>query len=132
MKAIDSSAIDKIGIPSVVLMERAALSVAEEVDRACKRSARVLVISGVGNNGADGIAAARILSQMGHAVRLAILGSEERATDEWLLQYHIASNLGLYICHQSQILEYINRREYDVVVDALFGIDVYKRQAQKQ
>ncbi len=101
MKAIDSSSIDKIGIPSAVLMERAALSVAEEVDQACGRSARVLVISGVGNNGADGIAAARILSQMGHAVRLAILGSEERATDEWLLQYNIASNLDLYICHQS-------------------------------
>ena len=122
MKAIDSSSIDKIGIPSAVLMERAALSVAEEVDQACGRSARVLVISGVGNNGADGIAAARILSQMGHAVRLAILGSEERATDEWLLQYNIASNLDLYICHQSQILEYINRREYDVIVDALCGI----------
>ena len=126
MKAIDSSSIDKIGIPSAVLMERAALSVAEEVDQACGRSARVLVISGVGNNGADGIAAARILSQMGHAVRLAILGSEERATDEWLLQYNIASNLDLYICHQSQILEYINRREYDVIVDALFGIGLVR------
>ena len=57
MKAVDAYTINQIGIPSLVLMERAAYSCVPFL----KDSSRILVAVGCGNNGADGIALARML-----------------------------------------------------------------------
>ena len=56
MKAADAYAIEQIGIPSVVLMERAALAVAEKAEEILKREQAETVwsVCGFGNNGADG------------------------------------------------------------------------------
>ena len=72
MKEIDAYAIQTIGILSMVLMERAALAVADELMQEYQRrgekaglDARVLVFCRTGNNGADGAAIARILHLRG-------------------------------------------------------------------
>lgn len=52
MKKVDSYTINTIGIPSLVLMERAALSVAEIVCKNQLKDKKILVVAGVGNNGA--------------------------------------------------------------------------------
>ncbi|MEG2871106.1 MAG: NAD(P)H-hydrate epimerase, partial [Clostridium sp.] len=54
MREIDNYAIHTIGIPSMVLMERAALAVVEEIEQARADKGRVLILCGTGNNGADG------------------------------------------------------------------------------
>ena len=59
MKAMDSYAIEKIGIPSIVLMENAALRVIDNID--LDRMNSITLICGVGNNGGDGLAIARHL-----------------------------------------------------------------------
>ena len=64
MKALDGNMIEGIGIPSCVLMERAALKVAEELERTLadkKQEERILCVCGSGNNGGDGVAVARLL-----------------------------------------------------------------------
>ena len=64
MKALDGNMIEGIGIPSCVLMERAALKVAEELERMLadkKQEERILCVCGSGKNGGDGVAVARIL-----------------------------------------------------------------------
>ena len=56
MKALDGNMIEGIGIPSCVLMERAALKVAEELERTLadkKQEERILCVCGSGNNGGD-------------------------------------------------------------------------------
>ena len=62
-KEADRISIEECGMPSLVLMERAALSVAEESARILEerhpnREKNAFVLSGMGNNGADGLAAA--------------------------------------------------------------------------
>ena len=54
MKEIDGYAIRKVGIPSLVLMERAALAVADEMEKRYGKLSgqRLLVFCGTGNNGA--------------------------------------------------------------------------------
>ena len=73
MKQIDRFTIEKVGIPSMVLMERAALAVAKEIEKRIRPGERIWCICGTGNNGADGIAAARILYLKGYFVKLGML-----------------------------------------------------------
>ena len=70
MAAADRTTSEKIGIPSIVLMERAALAVAKAVqeDFPDASGTEILVIAGKGNNGADALAAGRILLDAGYGV----------------------------------------------------------------
>ena len=51
MKDLDSTTIREIGVPSEVLMERAALKVVEETEKYLQKDERILVVCGSGNNG---------------------------------------------------------------------------------
>ena len=68
-KAIDTYTIEHTGIPSLVLMERASLTIAEETAQVAAQlklpAVRIAAVCGSGNNGGDGIAAARILHSRG-------------------------------------------------------------------
>ena len=56
MKALDAHTIKDMGIPSLVLMERAALCTVEEIREPLFSKDRILLVCGSGNNGADGVA----------------------------------------------------------------------------
>ena len=58
---IDEFTTNVIGIPQLVLMERAALRIAEHVKERFPAGAHVLIVVESGNNGGDGIATGRIL-----------------------------------------------------------------------
>ncbi len=116
MKEIDKYTINTVGIQSVVLMERAALGVCEVIMELYSRNDRIIVICGSGNNGADGIATARILTQYGYHADAFIVGNNERFTDEMAYQMKIAGKTGVTFVNRPCI------DEYNVVVDALFGI----------
>ena len=77
---------------------------------------RVLIAAGGGNNGADGIAIGRLLLQEGYDVSFYLTSSEEKAGELLKLQLHAAKAYGAVIC------DTIPDGEYDIIVDALFGI----------
>lgn len=128
MKEIDFGSIEKAGIPSMVLMERAALSVAEYMMQQFSPSqGRICSVCGMGNNGADGIAAARILFLKGYSTEILLSGDPERATDEWKRQFTIIKNLkipyGFLQKSNGEILiEYIKSEVPAAFIDGLFGI----------
>lgn len=118
-KKIDSISINEIKIPSIVLMERAALSVADEIEIKFKdklNNKKILVVAGMGNNGADGVAVARMLANKGIKTDVKLIGSTEHASKEMQLQLEIAGNLDI-----SFVTE-IEKNEYDIIIDAIFGI----------
>lgn len=118
MKFYDSMTINRIGIPSLVLMERAALAVTEEIYRYLDThhcGKRILVIAGCGNNGADGLAIARMLSK-DCCVEVAIAGDPSKATEEWKRQFTILENYPVLTGSKP------HRKEYDILVDAVFGV----------
>ncbi|MFY9552092.1 MAG: NAD(P)H-hydrate epimerase, partial [Thermoanaerobaculia bacterium] len=61
MRAADAAAI-RAGVPSDELMENAAAALCGELRRAHPGWRRVVVVCGPGNNGGDGLAAARLLA----------------------------------------------------------------------
>ena len=70
MKELDRVAIEERGIPSLDLMESAATAVAEKAAELLQeKGGRIAVFCGPGNNGGDGVAAARLLMDMGFSVR---------------------------------------------------------------
>ncbi len=121
MKAVDRYHIETLGIPSLSLMERAAQAAASEAERLLPGGGKVLVLCGAGNNGADGLAAARMLSFHGYTVRAVLFGDPARATEEWKVQFGILKKLGVPADTADGLSEY-GIEEADLILDALFGI----------
>lgn len=68
MQNIDSFSIQQIGIPGIVLMEKAAMAMEEEIVRRFPNPVSVVVVTERGNNGGDGLALGRLLMARGYAV----------------------------------------------------------------
>ena len=133
MKKVDSYTIDTIGIPSMVLMERAAFSIFMDMKDKIDKSDKIICLCGMGNNGADGIALARMLQIEGYSVKALMLGNEEKATKQWHEQRQIAKNCDVKVQNISDTLVTVDEgmsyydiraelKLYDYVVDAIFGI----------
>ena len=118
MKQIDQYTIKEIGIPSLVLMERAAECVVCEILTRIKPADRVWVACGTGNNGADGIAVARMLYLKGYAVTVILAGNLEHGTKECQTQYEIADRLGVNLVEYEDFIP----GSCEVLVDAVFGV----------
>ena len=88
-KAIDTHAICTVGIPSLVLMEKAAMTIAAVLMERENRDMRILAVCGAGNNGGDGIAAARILHQQGYTAAVTVIGETDKMTAETKKQLEI-------------------------------------------
>lgn len=130
MKAVDNYTIGTVGIPSMVLMERAALCMTEYIKNVISRDKKVLCICGTGNNGADAIAVARQLVCAGYRADVLIVGNEDKGSEEFFAQKAIA------IKCQVEFLDNVTTREsdaynevclriqneYDFLVDGIFGI----------
>lgn len=119
MKAIDMRSIETFGIPSLVLMERAALETAKAAEALLDdRKRTVWAVCGLGNNGADGVAVARILRLKGYLTSVLLPSLEGRMSREMEIQLEIARNIGIPIRTMEEYIPGV----CDVAVDALFGI----------
>lgn len=70
----DKFAQEKLGIPSIILMENAGRNAAEEALKMLKAKKNVAIVCGVGNNGGDGFVCARHLLNQGINVKVYIVG----------------------------------------------------------
>lgn len=151
MKEIDRVAIQERGIPSTLLMERAAKAIVKEIlalpiprkskmnsvfwlttdgkepseeEKAAywanlQRSA--VVFCGPGNNGGDGVAAARFLLREGWRVKCVLVGKREKMTED-------SREMERRLIEAGGVLEDFDPEDvgkylgFDVAVDALFGI----------
>lgn len=118
IKVIDRFTIEEVGIPSMVLMERAALAVSEKLQKYYPESA-FLIFCGTGNNGGDGLALARILHQANRQVEVVLIGDFPHASEETTAQLKIIRALNIPERESCSADEVESGR---IIIDALFGI----------
>jgi NAD(P)H-hydrate epimerase len=97
MRAIDRRATEEYGIPSLLLMEHAALRVAEEAEAMLRASGGRLIriVAGKGNNGGDGLAAARLLHLRGVAVSVALIADPASLQGDARANLEIVQRMGI-------------------------------------
>lgn len=123
MKAADEAAIAKFGVPALLLMEHAAIAIAAEARARRGPHGRVLVVTGAGNNGGDGWAAARLLHRAGVPVKLFPLVAPEALEGEAVRMaraYLARGGEAVRIPTEEAELP-LAAGPGDVVVDAIFG-----------
>ena len=126
MKQYDANTTEQIGIPGMVLMERAALAVASLITKRFgedgAEKSKVLVLAGVGNNGGDGLAVARLLAECGYQVCVCYVGNLKKASEQWKQQRKILEHYPVSIICLEETGSKIPEEEYTILVDALFGV----------
>ena len=127
MRKIEQTAIEELGIPSVLLMENAAINTAKHGFRIIhnKQNAKVLIVCGSGNNGGDGTALARHLYIKGIDVKVIFAGDTNAAKGDAAVNLQITKNLGIPIEFVLNTGSSLNIQKViedsDLVVDAMFG-----------
>jgi len=110
VEILDKKCYMQYGLSEDILMEHAATSILNFIENNFKSNSKIFIVSGVGNNGADGIALARLL-QGKYKVKLYLpFGTKSLMAK---IQLKRAKLVGI------KIIDKINRS--DVVVDCLFG-----------
>ncbi|MEQ8155096.1 MAG: NAD(P)H-hydrate dehydratase [Clostridiaceae bacterium] len=118
-RAMDKEAIDKINIPSIVLMENAVFSLVKYFDELDQ----ILIVCGTGNNGGDGLALARHLSLKGKMVKVFIIGSLDSASKDFNCNYTILKNIqvNITLINQGNCNNEFASDNSSVIVDCIFG-----------
>ena len=114
MREADRRAVEVFGIPSILLMENAALAVVREIEN----YNRFAIVCGVGSNGGDGLAIARHLCIMGKDVRVFIVGDPaQKGSDDFKTNLKIMSHLA------PDVLNTLNDNTFEDFEHALEGCE---------
>ena len=120
---MDSYCINELSIPSIILMENAAISVVKNINFDNFKS--FTVVCGSGNNGGDGLAIARQILAMNMKINVFMVGNHSMSKD-CNINYDILKNMGVKINHivEEQDIKELSKalNENDMTIDAILGI----------
>lgn len=123
MRNLDKTAIEDFGIKDELLMENAGGAVYSVIlNEYGIRDKKFVVICGGGNNGGDGFVVARKVHSNGGAVKVFILGDQNKFKGAAKLNLDIVSRLPIEI-RQIESIESIKMdiTHSDAIIDAIFG-----------
>ena len=128
MKLLDQNTSGCFKVPELVLMEQAAMHFVWRLcdvlkEKRNKEHLRGIVFCGLGNNGADGIAIARLLNQMGIHTEICRVNELLKHKGETSASYRVQEEI--YESYQYPMqsdMSVILDEEYDFIIDAVFGI----------
>lgn len=112
--SLDQKCYEQFGLTEDILMEHAANSIATFISDSFDTPSSILIVSGMGNNGADGIALARLLHTK-FDVTLYIPFDIKSSMAQ--LQYKRAELIGVNITTDKRVMD----NSFEIIVDAIFG-----------
>ena len=116
MRELDRLTIEKYGVPSLTLMERAGRKIARVITERFAQAAKtgVLIVAGKGNNGGDGFVVARLLQQQQIPCEVALLARKDEVSAD------SAHNLKAFLELKGKITE-ISADRPSVLTDQIIG-----------
>ena len=125
MQACDRATSEQYGVPSLQLMRNAGAAVADFARHQFPRARRIAVLCGRGNNGGDGMMAARLLAGSGQQVTVLLLGSPDGikgdAAEAWR-KLHDAGNCRIAVIEdESAFAQHNAALHSDLILDAVLG-----------
>jgi NAD(P)H-hydrate epimerase len=125
MQACDRATTERFGIPSIHLMRAASAAVAGFVRQHFSSARRITVLCGRGNNGGDGMMAARLLAASGLDVTTLLLGAPSGLTGDAAKAWQELTSPAHGVIHVVTTAEelgaYPAALDSDLIVDAVLG-----------
>ncbi|MDA1231344.1 MAG: NAD(P)H-hydrate epimerase [Planctomycetota bacterium] len=127
IRQIDAAAVQHIGIESLLLMENAARGVCEVLESRKPRG-RILIASGAGNNGGDGLAVARLLAACGIESEIHLVLAGKALTLDAEANLGFLRRCGIPVMEADadslpRILTQLTADDW--IIDALLGTGIY-------
>lgn len=125
MRAFDKDTINNHHIPSLVLMERAAMACFDKISKLFSTKAKIGIFAGCGNNGGDGVAIGRLLHLAGYEVSILLLGNPNKYSDSLNEEIAIAASYKVKILSAASFGLTATLSDFDncsLLVDAILGI----------
>lgn len=119
IKAWDQYTIKNEPIAPIDLMERASSVFTKRFCELFDPENKVWVLAGVGNNGGDGLAIARLLHQRGYDVKTVLCGDLKNASADFSINSKRLKDQGIEIIKKSGLD--FNSENKEVIIDAIFG-----------
>jgi NAD(P)H-hydrate epimerase len=121
VRAIDAYTIESEPISSLNLMERASMRFVEWYVLHFEAHSTIKIFCGMGNNGGDGLAIARLLHQKGYDIEAFVIRHAEKSTDDFYEnEKRLKSIQPIYEIRTEKEIPTV--LEKDIVIDAIFGI----------
>jgi len=126
LREIDRRSVADYHMPSIVLMENAARAVADEACRMMSGECcgTILILCGGGNNGGDGLATARHLSNRGADVTIGLTTDPAKYTGDALINWNILQ--AMKIAAQPFDASMLTDPPPMLIIDAIFGTGLTK------
>ncbi len=122
MQALDRFMIEQRHIPSIVLMENAAFGITTVIAERFDNSTKIVAVCGTGNNGGDGMAAARQLEAKGYSVTVCLIGNAEALKGDAALNAAFFGSRIIEIEDEQAAKAQLTDIACGVVIDAVFGV----------
>ncbi len=121
-RELDAYTISSEPIAPIDLMERASTKCVEQLEKDFPKMRQILIVAGSGNNGGDGLAIARLLTQKGHACEVCLLGNEEKLSPDNSRNLDRCRSHGVSVLINPNIEEFLEKiQSSQVLIDSLFG-----------
>ncbi len=118
----DKYTIENEPIASIDLMERASKAFFDQIKKRLKKQEKIFIFCGMGNNGGDGLAVARMLIKSGYDVNICKIVHTEKTSPDFSINEERLKKLRKFHfseIHKKEDLPHIS--EKDIVIDAIFG-----------
>jgi len=126
LRELDQYTIENEPVSSIDLMERAAFECVKQIEKTFIQFKSFVIFCGIGNNGGDGLAIGRILSQNGHKVRIFATDNLTKASDEFLVNYSRIDKNKIPIQAIEDVADFPKICESELIIDSIFGIGLNK------
>lgn len=127
IKELDNYTIEHEPISSIDLMERAAKAIVNEIVSRWNKKTPFVVFSGPGNNGGDGLAVARLLSNAGYTVETFLFNPSGQLSSDCFDNKKRLQDLGNAKFHEvTSEFNFPDLQDNIVIIDALFGIGLHR------